>query len=176
MSGMKADRWTPKQIDILCREFPYRQTSEVAKMIGRPQRATELKAHRLGLKKKSYGIEWTPQMLKILKDFFPIMFNKPLAMWLRVSQRTMSRKAAELGLKKEEGFMERRRDDINALLSEALKKAPDTNGTRFKKGMHASRDTEFKKGRKLSPEVEERRVAAYKKSLQKKKQSKTRLY
>lgn len=119
---------------------------------------------------------WTPKQIKLLKDFFPIMFNKPLAKWIGVSQRTMIRKARELGIEKEENFLDTRRDDINALLSEALKKAPDTNGTRFKKGIHASRGTEFKKGHILSPEAEARRIEAYKKSLQKKKQSKLILY
>jgi hypothetical protein len=169
--------WTQRELYILRKEFPAKPTTELARMLKRSARSISTKANKLGLKKDyKCGIVWTPQMPKILTDFFPIMFNKPLAKWLGVGLRTMLRKAYELGLKKEDGFLEKRRDDINALLSEAQKKSPDTNGTRFKKGEHRYPAGEFKKGHVLSPESEAKRIENCKKAHAKRKAAQKRLY
>lgn len=159
---MKKGRpWTYNDIDILRREFPVRTTDEIAVMLRRSERAVQVKASLLGLKRENHGIVWTPQMIRTLTDYFPVMFNKPLAMWLRVSMRSMIRKARELGLEKKAGFLEDRRKDIARLQSEGLKNT-DKKGGRIQKGEHRNPAGEFRKGHKESPESKARRIEGMK--------------
>ena len=162
------NEWTYRDVETLKREFPRRPTAEVARMLGRSCQATAVKASKLGLKKTHYGVVWTPSKIKIVTDFFPIMFNRPLAKWVGVSMRTLIRKARELGLEKEPGFLDRRREDINELVSEALKRTGFNNG-RFKKGVRNCPEWEFKKGHKESPESRAKRSAALKASWRRRK-------
>ena len=162
--------WTPSDIDTLRRYYPALGCEAVAAKLGRTVRATYIKAHHLGLKKTHYGTLWTPKMLKLLTDFFPIMFNKPLAKWIGVSERTMLRKARALGLEKRPGFLKDRREDIQKLASEALKRSPNTR-TRFQKGHRYSPATEFKPGHRLTPEQEAKRIASLRASWKFRKQS-----
>lgn len=174
---MKSKEWTWKELDILHREFPKRPTPEVAKMLGRSPMATAVKASKEGLKKKELpGIKWTPQMLKLLTDFFPIMFNKPLAKWIGVSQRTMLRKARELGLQKQEGFLEKRKAEIQRMAGDALRKRGNREGTWFKKGERANPDGEFKPGHKESPETKAKRIASLKESWRRRKAAQVKHY
>ena len=163
------NEWTYRDVETLKREFPRRPTAEVAKMLGRSCQATSVKAHKLGLKKTGYGFVWTPSKIKLLTDFFPIMFNRPLAKWVGVSMRTLIRKARELGLEKEPGFLERRREDIGDLVSEALKRTGFNNG-RFRKGVRNCPEGEFKKGHVESPETKAKRSASLKATWRKRKQ------
>ena len=162
------NEWTYRDVETLKLEFPRRTTAEVARMLGRSREATSVKAHKLGLKKTHHGVVWTPSKIKLLTDFFPIMFNKPLAKWVGVSMRTLIRKAREMGLEKEPGFLERRREDIGELVSEALKRTGFNNG-RFKKGVRNCPEWEFKKGHVESPESKAKRSAALKASWRKRK-------
>lgn len=157
----RANEWSFRDLDILRTEFPNRPTKEVAEMLHRSTQAVAVKASKLGLKKKHYGIVWTPQMLKLLKDFFPTMFDAPLAKWIGVSTRTLIRKARELGLEKKEGFLEERRGDIVELARIALKGRTDVP-KRFQKGHHYNPNKEFKKGHKESQETKAKRVASLK--------------
>jgi len=166
---MRPNTWTYQDLVLLYQEFPVRKTAEVADMLGRSVTAVSVKADRLGLKKKHYGIVWTPRMLKLLKDFFPIMFDKALAKWIGVSQRTLVRKARELGLEKRPGFLDDRRDDINKLVSEAQKRAGRNTG-QFGKGHRANPEGEFKPGHVESPETKAKRSAALKRSWKYRKQ------
>ena len=156
------NEWTPRDIDILRREYPIRDAAEVAAMLGRTVRATYVKARKLGLKKGHFGTVWTPKMLKLLTDYFPIMFNKPLAKWIGVSERTMLRKARELDLWKRPGFLEDRKDDIAKLVSEGLKRSKKVTHSRYKKGHHYNPAGEFKKGHVESPETKAKRIASEK--------------
>ena len=158
---MRSDVWTCRQLETLRREFPVRETKEVAEMVGRSYQATAVMASKLGLKKRHYGILWTPRMLNLLTDFFPIMFDAPLAKWIGVSKRSLIRKARELGLEKEPGFLEKRCRDIQALASEGLRRSGHVS-TRFKKGERANPAGEFKPGHRLTPEQEAKRVESLK--------------
>ncbi len=158
----RADSWTCKQVDILQRNYKTMSVEELAKLTKRTPHAVQQKMHKLGLKKGYAHIEWTPQMLKLLRDFFPIMFNEALAKWIGVSQRTLIRKARELGIEKQEGFLEKRRDDIVRRASEARKARGDVKGTWFKKGIRSNPAGEFKKGHVESPETKAKRSAALK--------------
>lgn len=165
---MRSDAWTQKELDLLRREFPARTTEEVARMLGRSVHATSVKASKLGLKKRHYGVVWTPSMLKILTDFFPIMFDRPLAAWVGVSLRTLIRKARELGLEKEPGFLDKRRRDIASLAGEALKRKKDVPG-RFMKGVRNNPDGEFKPGHSESPETKAKRSASLRETWKRRK-------
>lgn len=172
----KPNSWTPLEIGILEDMFPTGKLSDIAKRLNRSEQAILVKAYKLGLKRDrdTYTIVWTPNKLKILTDFFPIMFNKPLAKWLGVSQRTLNRKAKELGLEKQEGFLEKRKKDIQQLASEALKKVECK--TRFKKGERFYPEGEFKKGHQESPETKEKRIASLKESWRRRKEAQVKYY
>ena len=169
-------KWTQRELYVLRKEFPVKPTTEVAKKLKRSANSISTKANKLGLKKDyKYGIEWTPQMLKLLNDFFPIMFNKPLAKWIGVSQRTMLRKARELGLEKQEGFLDKRRKDIKALASEALRKK-GSHPSHFRKGVRFNPDGEFKKGHKESEETKAKRIQSLKESWRRRKLAQVKYY
>lgn len=150
---MRGREWTYRDLDILKTHFPVMPTKELAALLGRSFTATSKMASKLGLKKDHYGIVWTPKMVSLLVHFFPIMFTEPLAAWIGVSKRTCIRKARELGLEKERGFLDRRRRDINELISQANKNTDKDVSTRYKKGDHPNPAGEFKKGHVNSPEV-----------------------
>jgi hypothetical protein len=62
-----------------------------------------------------YKIEWTPEMIHRLKFEFKYAYNRALAIDLGVSPRSLIRKARELGLEKEEGFLEKRKEQIQKM-------------------------------------------------------------
>lgn len=158
----RADIWTCKQVDLLQRNYKTMNVEDLAKLVKRTPKAVQQKMHKLGLKKGWAQVEWTPQMLKLLRDFFPTMFNEALAKWIGVSPRTLIRKARKLGLEKQEGFLEKRRDDIQRKAGEARKARGDVGGTWFKKGVHSNPAGEFKKGHVETPETKAKRSAALK--------------
>ena len=172
---MTAD-WTCKELDYLERNYKSQTAAEIAKHLKKTLRQVTNKANRLGLRKGQVGIVWTPQMLKLITTFFPIMFNKPLAKWLGVSLRTLLRKARELGLEKEEGFLQKRQKDINQLISESHKNNEKLKATQIKKGEHRGRQTEFKKGQKMSPEMIAKRTATLQENKRRKKLQEIKLY
>lgn len=92
-------------------------------------------------------IFWNQQMLQYLQQNFATMLNSELAEWLGVSQRTVIRKARELGLEKDAGWLR----DIWAERRMMAVASTKTNGNAglFRKGQHASPETEFKKGHTL---------------------------
>ena len=83
--------------------------------------------------------------------------------------RTLLRKARELGLEKQEGFLQKRQKDINQLISESHKNNEKLKATQIKKGEHRGRQTEFKKGQKMSPEMIAKRTATLKENKRRKK-------
>lgn len=153
--------WTYWETEKLRQLYPTRGAEAVAAMLGRSVRAVWCRAAKLGIKKHHYGYEWTAQRLKLLRDFYPMMFNDALARWIGVSKHALVRKARELGLEKMPGFIEARRHDISAKMSDALKRSTNTR-TRFKPGQHGSPGTEFKPGHRLTPEQEAKRIASLK--------------
>lgn len=155
--------WTYKDLEILRRDFPVLPCAELARKLGRTMQAVYCKANVLGLKKDHYGTLWTPRMLKTLTDFYPIMFNKPLAKWIGVSPTSLHRKARALGIKKRPGFLEDRRKEINAMMSESLKRTSKTGG-RFKPGQHGSPATEFKPGHQATEEEKAKRLETMKRN------------
>lgn len=163
--------WTVQDLDILKREFPVRPTREVAEMLGRSTQAVAVMAHKRGMYKYRKGIVWTPRMLKLLHDYFPTMFNKPLAKWIGVSERTLIRKARELGLDKVDGFLVKRKDDIQELAADALRRGYRsgriTGG--FQKGVHNNPSGEFKPGHIESPETKAKRAASIRRTFEKRK-------
>ena len=166
--------WTVQDFDILKREFPVRPTKEVADILGRTAQAVAVMAHKRGMYKYRKGIVWTPRMLKLLQDYFPTMFNKPLAKWIGVSERSLIRKARELGLNKVDGFLDKRRADIQDLAADALRRGYRsgriTGG--FQKGVHNNPAGEFKPGHKESPETKAKRSASIRRTFAKKNKPK----
>jgi len=69
--------------------------------------------------RKRFKINWTPEMIVKLKADYPIRYNKELAKELSVSWRSLVRKAREFGIEKEEGFLEKRKPEIQAMAREA---------------------------------------------------------
>lgn len=155
--------WTYKDLEILRRDFPVLPCEEIARKLGRTMQSVYCKANILGIKKHHYGTEWTPRMLKMITDFYPIMFNKPLAKWIGVSPTSLHRKARALGLKKRPGFLEDRRNEINAMMSESLKRTSKTGG-RFRPGQHGSPATEFKPGHQATEEEKAKRLETMKRN------------
>lgn len=73
---------------------------------------------------KGRKTDWTPEMIQKLKDEFPTRFNKELASELGIGWRTLVRKARELGVDKEEGFLDKNRDTITQMATEAKPRNP----------------------------------------------------
>ena len=114
-------------------------------------------------KRNSKKIEWTPDMEQIIIDEFPVTYNKVLAQKLGVSWRSLVRKAREMGINKEEGFLDKRRDEITAMGIEAHPphphkgdkgwNIPNSEYTRFKTGQPSL----MKSNRELVEKVRTRR-------------------
>lgn len=172
----RARPWTPMEVGILTEMYPTNTLAEIAKRINRTETAIQVRACKMGLHKVKHPRYhyWTPQMLKLLTTYFPTMFNKPLAKWIGVSLRTMLRKARELGLEKQEGFLDKRRKEINQMAGEALKKVG--NPARFKKGERFCPEYEFKKGHRENQETKEKRIAAMREAWRRKKAAQIKYY
>lgn len=94
-------------------------------------------------KDHSTRIYWSEYMVQKLKRLFPTTKNEDLAIEFNMSQRTVARKARELGLKKDKDWMQalaRKSCQYMRVLNMCY-----GNSGQFKKGEHASKDTEFKK-------------------------------
>ena len=102
-------------------------------------------------------IFWSKQMIDYLRRHFATTTNEELAGWLGVSERTMIRKARQLGLKKNPEWQSNLSRQHCKLAHAAALKAG--NPGRFKKGVRANPDGEFKPGHKESPEQREKRIA-----------------
>ena len=76
---------------------------------------------------KKNKITWTPEMLTRIKFEYKYAYNKSLAKDLGVSWRTLVRKARELGLEKEEGFLEKRKTQIQKM-ARAKRRTNPTKG------------------------------------------------
>lgn len=68
---------------------------------------------------KGRKIVWTKDMIEDLNLNYPTEYNKSIAKRLGIGWRSIVRKARELGLEKEEGFLEKRRDEISTMAAEA---------------------------------------------------------
>lgn len=123
----------------------------------------ELNLPQAPVKKKPGKIYWTPVMLDRLKNEFPTSYNRKLAADLGVSMRSLIRKARELGIEKEAGFLDKRRNEISRMASEAKppnptkgKKGwcvPNSEATRFKPGQPSRMKTD----RELAQKVRRKR-------------------
>ena len=104
----------------------------------------ELYIPEIPKKKHPYKIEWTPEMIKTIKEKFPKEYNRELANELGISMRTLIRKARELGIEKEDGFLMKRKEEIQVMArkkrrpnsTKGLKGwcVPNSEATRFKPG------------------------------------------
>lgn len=93
-------------------------------------------------------IYWSEYMVKKLTRLFPTTKNEDLAVEFNISMRTIGRKAQELGLKKDKAWilaLAREKCQYMRVLNLCC-----GNSGQFKKGEHASPNTEFKK--KFNPE------------------------
>ena len=91
----------------------------------------------------STRIHWSKSMCENLIRLFPRTRNEECAELLGVSPRTVVRKARELGLAKDKDwFVELARNNCRTMRVLNLCRG---NSGQFKKGQHASPDTEFKK-------------------------------
>lgn len=170
MTQKKKTSWTPRELEILKRDYPVKTCQEIADSIGRGVRATYIMAYRLGLKKDHYGKGWTPRMILMLRTLYPITFNYALAKYFGMSKTSVIRKARQLGLYKEPGFVENRKMVIGKLISEGHSRSTKPNPGNFKKGVHSNPACEFKKGHVESPETKEKRRAALRAAWARRKQ------
>lgn len=102
--------------------------------------------------RKRYKIDWTLDMITRLKEEFPTRYNKELAEELKVSWRSLVRKARELGIEKENGFLEKRKPEIQAMAREAHPPhpfkgvkgwcVPNSEEYRFRKGQPSRMKTD----------------------------------
>lgn len=90
------------------------------------------------------SIFWSNTMLQYLMRNYATMLNRELAEWLGVSLRTMIRKARELKLEKDPRWLKGIHRE-RARMANAATRVKGNPGC-FRKGMHASPATEFKKG------------------------------
>ena len=91
----------------------------------------------------SRRIYWSEYMEQKLTRLFPTTKNEDLAIEFNMSMRTICRKAREMGLKKDKAWiLELARERIQYMRVHNLCCG---NSGQFKKGEHASSDTEFKK-------------------------------
>lgn len=162
--------WTCKELDYLRFNYHSQTAVEIARHLNKNAKNVSYMANRIGLSKGQVGVIWTPQMLKLITTFFPMMSNKPLAKWLGISISTLRRKARELGLHKKEDYIKKKHKEIGQLLSESHKNNEKLKATQIKKGEHRGRETEFKKGQKMSPEMIAKRTATLLENKRRKKQ------
>lgn len=99
----------------------------------------------------SKRIYWSRQMVDDLKAMYPTTLNEDMAHIVGVSVRTMIRKARALGLRKDADWLlgvwhERR------MVAHCVNKVHGNRGM-FRKGCHASPETEFKNGRRKNEAV-----------------------
>lgn len=89
-------------------------------------------------------LHWSGYMVEKLKRLYPTTKNDDLAIEFDMSVRTIVRKARELGLEKDrEWMLEQKRQ--NCRLMRVINLCHGGNSGQFKKGQHASPNTEFKK-------------------------------
>ena len=88
-------------------------------------------------------IFWNRDMIDFLKANYATTLNEELSGQLGVSCRTVIRKARELGLEKDKSWL-RGIWDERRLIAHVVSKKMGYPGS-FKKGYHASPETEFKK-------------------------------
>ena len=160
----RPDEWTPKEIDFLRWNYGKLGAVECSRQLGRSVQSLRVKAWKLGFKGKDPGIRWTPQMEKMVRDFYPTMFSKDLAKWIGVSHRSLIRKARELGVAKVEGFLEKRRADINRRTG-----AKSANATSFRKGNQIGKEFRFEKGHQMTAEEKEKHHASMKRYWERRK-------
>ena len=91
----------------------------------------------------STKIHWSGYMEEKLRRLFPTTKNDDLAVEFNVSPRTVIRKAREMGLVKDKACMQEHARK-NCQYMRVLNMSMGNKG-QFKKGEHASPDTEFKK-------------------------------
>lgn len=114
---------------------------------------------------KSKRLLWTENMLRELKAKFPIMHSEELAGMLQMCKRTLERKAKELGIKKNPQWLAKNREECRRIAYSCTRRG--LNPGCYKSG-HAPTHG-YKKGRVLSKEIEEKRVAHLRESLRKRK-------
>jgi len=93
---------------------------------------------------KGNKINWTEEMDNRLRLLFPITFTRELSESMGISRRSIIRRVRELGIEKEPDFLEKNRDQITKMATEAHPPhpmkgvrgwcVPNSQQTRFKKG------------------------------------------
>ena len=91
----------------------------------------------------STKLHWSEYMEQKLKRLFPTTKNDDLAIEFNMSPRTVIRKAREMGLEKDKAWMQANARK-NCQYMRVVNMCVGNSG-QFKKGEHASPETEFKK-------------------------------
>lgn len=138
--------WTPTEIETLTKLWKRDdlRTADIAEMLGRPLPATRMKAHSLGLPRKTdpHKIRLTREQELWLIRNFPHMRTEICATYLRISMRSCVRQARRLGLEKTPQFMK----ETQAVTSRLAKESQLRNGTYPPKGVV---NDNLKKGEKF---------------------------
>lgn len=96
--------WTEQEDETLRREVPRRSFAEVARMVGRSLRATEVRAHSIGVKRAVWS-SWTDTDITTLREIYPVMSNADVADRLGRSETAIKVKVRELKLHKTSEYM-----------------------------------------------------------------------
>ena len=99
-----ASPWTEQEDATLRREVPLRSFAEVARMVGRSLRATEARAHLIGVKRAIWS-SWTDAEIATLREIYPVMSNADVADRLGRSETAIKVKVRELQLRKTGEYM-----------------------------------------------------------------------
>lgn len=107
--------------------------------------------------RKKNGFRWTGEALADLKRWYATTENKELADILGCAVSTLTAKAGELHLYKDAEWLRNKRLDCWRMAMHAVR--TKGNPGAFRIGGHPSPTTQFKKGNRLTPELEAKRVA-----------------
>lgn len=91
--------WSEREDAILRREVPRNSFATVAEMVGRSLRATEVRAHYIGVKRAVWS-PWTDEDVALLREIYPVMANAEVADRLERSEAAIKVKVRELQLRK----------------------------------------------------------------------------
>lgn len=99
---MKSPNWTADEIEYLKQNWRKLPPEVVAANLGRPLRAAQVKASRLGFTLKGNVLTWSEEQIQFLKDNFHRMNSYQLAEALGKNRTKVRMKYKELGLSKQE--------------------------------------------------------------------------
>lgn len=96
--NLSADRWSNDEILFLRKSINRRPFPEIAASLGRTQKAVQLKAKKLGLRKGVSGNPWRPRDVNYLNKHYASQTVAEIARKLGRTSASVSNKALKLGL------------------------------------------------------------------------------